>query len=66
MPVAHSELQVADVPMSPIDLVAVTCMKRNDFDQLLHRMGRSGEIEKLKRGKHVHSDHSGLKELHPS
>jgi hypothetical protein len=44
-----------DEPMSPAELAAATGMSSNNVRQLLHKMCKAGEIEKLKgRGKYIH------------
>lgn len=55
-----SELFTANAPITPVELVAATGMKRNNLDQLLYRMAKAGEIQKCGRGKYVHLDRSDL------
>lgn len=55
-----SALQTADDLMTPAELVAATGMKRNNLDQLLHRMCQDGEVLRPKRGNYCHPDRSDL------
>jgi DNA-binding IclR family transcriptional regulator len=55
-----SALRTADATMTPAELVAATGMKLNNLNQLLHRMGENGEIQKIKRGYYIHPDRTDL------
>ena len=47
-------LEDADEPMTAVDLVAATGMKRNNINQLLFKMSKSGEVEKAGKGIYVY------------
>lgn len=51
-----SELLTADTPMSPKDIAHATGMARNNVDQLLYKLGKAGEAQKIKRGLWIHGD----------
>jgi hypothetical protein len=55
-----SALLTADMPMTPIELVAATGMRRNNIDQLLYKAAKDGEVIKAGRGLYIHSTRSDL------
>lgn len=55
-----SVLLTADEVLTPADLVAATGMKRNALDQLLFKMAKDGEIQKVSRGKYIHIQRQDL------
>jgi hypothetical protein len=50
----------ATEPMGPRDLSIASGMQRNNIDQLLWKMGRTGEVLKAERGRYVHRDRTDL------
>ncbi|WP_395661672.1 AAA family ATPase [Aestuariivirga sp.] len=52
----------ATEPLSPKDIAVASGMARNSVDQLLYKMGKSGEALKAERGRYVHPDKSNLME----
>jgi hypothetical protein len=49
-------LQDADEPMSPGELGTASHMSRNNVDQLLYKMAKAGEVQKVGRGRYQHPD----------
>ncbi|GAG88616.1 unnamed protein product, partial [marine sediment metagenome] len=45
---------------SPGMIADATGMSRNNVDQLLHKMGKAGEVEKIKRGAYIHPKRTDL------
>lgn len=46
----------ADEPMSPGELATASRMSRNNVDQLLYKMAKANEVQKVGRGRYQHPD----------
>ncbi|WP_262272211.1 AAA family ATPase [Microvirga yunnanensis] len=53
-------LRDADEPMGPREISLATGASRNNVDQLLYKMAKTGEVMKAKRGQYVHPDRADL------
>ena len=58
-----SALLIADEPMSPQEIAVATGYSRNSADQLLYKMGKAGEVEKISRGLYIHPERSDLRKI---
>ena len=58
----QSALLEADEAMGPKEVALATGMSRNNVDQLLHTMGKAGEVRKIRRGQYIHPDRTDLTE----
>lgn len=56
----------ADAPMNPREISVAAGMARNNVDQLLYKLGKSGEIQKVGRGLYVHPERRDLIDAHTS
>jgi hypothetical protein len=59
-------LREADEPMGPREISIATGADRNNIDQLLYKMTKSGEVLKAKRGRYIHPSRTDLMEAHAS
>jgi hypothetical protein len=59
-------LHDADEPMGPREISIATGADRNNIDQLLYKMTKSGEVLKAKRGRYIHPSRTDLMEAHAS
>ena len=55
-----SALLIADEPVSPQELTVATGMPRNNINQLLFKMAKAGEVQKVRRGRYIHLDRADL------
>jgi hypothetical protein len=58
-----SVLLTADEPISPKDISVATESNRNSTDQLLYKMAKAGEIEKIGRGLYIHPQRQELRKI---
>jgi hypothetical protein len=53
-------LSEATEPLSPKDIAVASGMGRNSIDQLLYKMAKAGEVQKVQRGSYIHPDRTEL------
>jgi predicted RNA-binding protein YlxR (DUF448 family) len=58
-----SELLIAAAPMTPAEISVAAGNSRNGVDQLLFKMARAGEVEKIGRGLYIHPEHQELRKV---
>jgi hypothetical protein len=53
-------LEDATEPMSPAEIASAAALPKNNVDQQLYRMGKTGEVTKLARGRSAASSRADL------